>query len=52
MRELGSGDIFYMLLAIRWTLLLSIVAFAGGAAGGILVALARTGRFQIGRAHV
>ena len=46
MRELGSGDILYILGAIRWTLLLSLVAFAGGAAGGVLVALARTGRFR------
>jgi polar amino acid transport system permease protein len=46
MRELGSGDILYVLGAIRWTLLLSIVAFAGGAVGGTLVALARTGRFR------
>ncbi|MGN6469234.1 MAG: amino acid ABC transporter permease [Rhizobiaceae bacterium] len=46
MRELGSGDIFYILGAIRWTLLLSVVAFAGGAVGGMLVALARTGRFR------
>ena len=47
MRELGSGDILYILGAIRWTLLLSLVAFAGGAAGGVLVALARTGRFRL-----
>jgi polar amino acid transport system permease protein len=46
MRELGSGDIFYILGAVRWTLLLSIVAFLGGGAGGILIALARTGRFR------
>ena len=46
MRELGSGDILYILGAIRWTLLLSLVAFAGGAAGGVLVALARTGPFR------
>jgi polar amino acid transport system permease protein len=46
MRELGSGEIFYILGAIRWTLLLSAVAFAGGAVGGVLVALARTGRFR------
>ncbi|MDN5925794.1 MAG: amino acid ABC transporter permease [Hyphomicrobiales bacterium] len=46
MRELGSGDLFYIIGAIRWTLLLSLVAFAGGAAGGVLVALARSGRFR------
>jgi polar amino acid transport system permease protein len=46
MRELGSGDLFYIIGAIRWTLLLSLTAFAGGAAGGALIALARTGRFR------
>jgi polar amino acid transport system permease protein len=46
MRELGSGDILYILGAVRWTLLLSVVAFIGGSAGGVLVALARTGEFR------
>jgi polar amino acid transport system permease protein len=46
MRELGSGDLFYIIGAIRWTLLLSLAAFAGGTIGGVLVALARTGRFR------
>jgi polar amino acid transport system permease protein len=46
MRELGSGDIVYILAAVRWTLLLSIVAFIGGSIGGALVALARTGDFR------
>ncbi len=45
MRTLGPGDILFIVLAVRWTLLLSLVAFAGGAAGGLLVALARTARF-------
>ena len=43
MRALSSGDIIYIIMAVRWTLLLSLVAFLGGAAGGALVALARTG---------
>ena len=46
MRELGSGDILYILGAVRWTLLLSVVAFIGGSAGGVLVALARTSDFR------
>jgi polar amino acid transport system permease protein len=32
-----------MVQAAQWTLLLSAIAFTGGAAGGLLVALARTG---------
>ena len=46
MRELGSGDIFYIIGAVRWTLLLSVIAFIGGSIGGALVALARTGEFR------
>ena len=34
MRTLGSPDIIYILMAVRWTLLLSLVAFLGGALGG------------------
>ncbi|HWL80189.1 MAG TPA: amino acid ABC transporter permease [Roseomonas sp.] len=44
MRTLGTGDILFILAALRWTLLLSLAAFAGGAVGGLLVALARSGR--------
>jgi len=43
MRAFGPNEILYILLAVRWTLLLSLAAFAGGAVGGVLVALARTG---------
>jgi polar amino acid transport system permease protein len=46
MRTLGSPDIIYIIMAVRWTLLLSLVAFLGGAIGGALVALARTGEFK------
>ena len=46
MRTLGSGDIIYIIMAVRWTLLLSLVALLGGALGGVLVALARTGEYK------
>ena len=46
MRTLGSPDIIYIIMAVRWTLLLSLVAFLGGALGGALVALARTGEYK------
>ncbi|MGB8608461.1 amino acid ABC transporter permease [Bradyrhizobium sp.] len=42
MRQLGLNDILFILAAVRWTLLLSIAAFVGGAIGGVVVALART----------
>ena len=41
MRQLGAGDIVYLLLAARWTVVLSLAAFAGGGAVGLLVALLR-----------
>ena len=46
MRALSSGDLIYIIMAVRWTLLLSFVAFLGGALGGLLVALARTGEYK------
>ena len=42
MRELGPNEIIFILAAVRWTLLLSLVAFLGGA----LIALARTSEIK------
>ncbi len=42
MRSLNGGDIAYIILAARWTILLSVYAFIGGGIVGLLVALART----------
>ena len=41
MRSLGLGDFTFLLLAMRWTLVLSAGAFVFGGAIGIVVALAR-----------
>lgn len=41
-RPFGLKDVFLIAEAIRWTLALSAIAFAGGALGGLLIALART----------
>jgi polar amino acid transport system permease protein len=46
MRQLGPEEILYILFAVRWTLLLSAIALAGGAIGGTLVALARTSPYR------
>jgi polar amino acid transport system permease protein len=46
MRSLGSGEIIFILAAVRWTLLLSICAFIGGSIGGVLIALMRTGHIK------
>ncbi|QDA36723.1 amino acid ABC transporter permease (plasmid) [Paracoccus liaowanqingii] len=41
-REFSSVDLIFIAMAIRWTLILSIIAFVGGAAGGLVLALSRT----------
>lgn len=45
MRVLSEADIIFILMAARWTLLLSVVALVGGGILGALVTLARTGTF-------
>jgi len=42
MRTFGLNDLLFILSAARWTLALSLIAFIGGAAGGLAVALSRT----------
>ncbi len=42
MRDLGFSDLAYIVLAARWTIALSGIAFVGGSIGGLAVALART----------
>lgn len=42
MRTFGGGDVLFILQAAQWTVLLSLIAFVGGAIGGLIVALART----------
>jgi polar amino acid transport system permease protein len=41
-RPFGFEDFLLIAAAIRWTIALSLIAFAGGAIGGLIVALART----------
>lgn len=41
-REFSSADVLFIVMAVRWTLLLSVIAFVGGAIGGLIIALART----------
>jgi polar amino acid transport system permease protein len=42
MRTLNLTDFEFLILAVRWTLLLSALAFAGGGLVGIIIALMRT----------
>jgi len=41
MRTFGFAEFLFILEAAKWTLALSAIAFAGGAVGGLLVALGR-----------
>ncbi|MEO7056534.1 MAG: amino acid ABC transporter permease [Caldimonas sp.] len=46
MRTFGPNDFLFILAAARWTLALSLIAFAGGAIGGLAVALSRTSEIR------
>lgn len=41
-RDFGSGEVIFILLAMRWTLLLALIAFAGGSVLGLILALMRS----------
>ena len=40
-RDFAAPEMLFLLGALRWTVLLTLVAFIGGGAGGLVVALAR-----------
>ncbi len=42
MRTFGINDLWFIVQAAQWTIALSLIAFVGGAIGGLAVALART----------
>jgi polar amino acid transport system permease protein len=42
MRTFGINEALFIIEAVRWTLLLSVIAFIGGGIGGLIVAVART----------
>jgi polar amino acid transport system permease protein len=48
-RDFSTGDLFLLLLAARWTIALSLIAFAGGSLVGLVVALARTSNSRFTR---
>jgi polar amino acid transport system permease protein len=43
-RPFGVNEFLFILFAVQWTLALSAVAFAGGALGGLAVALSRVSK--------
>jgi polar amino acid transport system permease protein len=49
MRTFGFPEFLFILEAARWTIALSLIAFVGGAIGGLAVALARTSDNRIAR---
>jgi polar amino acid transport system permease protein len=50
MRTFGYPEFLFILEAARWTIALSLIAFVGGAVGGLAVALARTSESGAARA--
>ncbi len=42
MRTFGWPELLFVIAAVRWTIALSAIAFAGGAIGGLAIALSRT----------
>ncbi|WP_427914506.1 amino acid ABC transporter permease [Ramlibacter sp. MMS24-I3-19] len=50
MRTFGTPEFLFILAAARWTIALSLIAFLGGAVGGLIVALARTSESAAARA--
>jgi polar amino acid transport system permease protein len=49
MRTFGYPEFLFILEAAKWTIALSLIAFVGGAIGGLLVALGRTSDSRFAR---
>ena len=49
MRTFGFPEFLFILEAAKWTIALSLIAFIGGAIGGLAVALARTSESNVAR---
>ena len=50
MRTFGFSEFLYILQAAQWTIGLSLIAFLGGAVGGLMIALSRTSDSRVARA--
>jgi polar amino acid transport system permease protein len=49
MRQLNLGDYEFLLLAVRWTILLSVYAAIGGGIAGLVIALMRVSSYRVVR---
>ena len=49
-RQFSTIDLFFLLAALRWTVLLTLAAFVGGSIIGLIVAVMRVSNFWILRA--
>ncbi|MBV6271318.1 amino acid ABC transporter permease [Alcaligenaceae bacterium CGII-47] len=49
MRTFGYSDFLFILEAAQWTVLLSLIAFAGGGIVGLIIALSRTAENRVAR---
>ncbi len=49
MRDLVFNDVLFLLEGLKWTIILSLIAFAGGGIVGLIVALARVSSTRIVR---
>lgn len=49
LRDFGWGELQFLLLSVRWTVLLALIAFAGGGTVGLLVAALRVAPSRVGR---
>lgn len=49
MRTFGYSDFLFILEAAQWTVLLSLIAFAGGGIVGLIIALSRTTENKVAR---
>ncbi len=46
-RDFDWAAFLFLLGALRWTIVLSLIAFAGGTVGGLILAVARTSRYVV-----
>ena len=48
-RDFDWPEFLFLVGALRWTVLLSLVAFVGGSIGGLVLAVARTSSYAVVR---